>query len=209
MKKLRSCSDKLFPVGMKNSTNTANGAEGHLTQRYLKNYHLISNKKYITIYQIFNFIKNNHMKTILIIIFSFICILSSGQNNIKYFIFTPQRDTAGIRHLSSSGQYDNEQFRCDNHYFKIVNSKVGIYCTLWYSNQIGKPDNPILIKPIAFLDSVEYIDWDIYTKGFTLQEYRELIQMLDTYDKVYFIDRAEIKNGMMKMYPVKEMKSLF
>ena len=33
--------------------------------------------------------------------------------------------------------------------------------------------------------------------------------ILSTYDKVYFIDRSEIKDGMMKMYPVKEVKSRF
>lgn len=149
------------------------------------------------------------MKTVLAIIFSFICLLSSGQHDTKYVIFSPQSEAAGIRHLSSSGEYDTEQFRCDNHYFRIVNSEVGFYYTLWYSNQIGKTVNPILIKTIDFLDSVEYIDWDIYTKGFTLQEYRDLVERLNTYDTVYFIDRSEIKDGMMKLYSVKEMKSLY
>ena len=37
----------------------------------------------------------------------------------------------------------------------------------------------------------------------------DFIRELESYDKVYFIDRSEIKDGMMKMYPVKEMKSRY
>lgn len=38
-------------------------------------------------------------------------------------------------------------------------------------------------------------------------EFYDFLNSLSTYDKVYFIDRAEIKDGMMKMYPVKELKA--
>ena len=42
--------------------------------------------------------------------------------------------------------------------------------------------------------------------------YKQLVSMINeinTHDTIYFIDRTEIKDGMMKMYPVKEMKSLY
>jgi hypothetical protein len=42
-----------------------------------------------------------------------------------------------------------------------------------------------------------------------MEEFYTFLNGLSAYDKVYFIDRSEIKDGMMKMYPVKELKSRF
>ena len=77
----------------------------------------------------------------------------------------------------------------------------------FYANLVDKKDNPVIVKPVSFLDTIEYIDWDIHTKDFTMKEYLNFIEEMDKNDKVYFIDRAEIKDGMMKMYPVKRMKA--
>ena len=150
------------------------------------------------------------MKTLFITFILCICFGSYAQQvNTAYIIFQDSdKAVYGIDHLYSTN-YDTNEYRCETHAFLSTDDSVGFYHTFVYDNPINKPDNPILIKPASFLETIEHIDWNAYTKDFTLQEYRELVQMLDTYDKVYFIDRAEIKNGMMKMYPVKEMKSLY
>ena len=149
------------------------------------------------------------MKVLLTIILSFFCLTSMGQEKVIYVVFTHNADTVGIRHLPTNGKYDTSKFRCENHYFSAVNKEVGFYRIYIYINPINLPDNPVLIKSTSFLNTVEYIDWDVYTKDFTLQQYKTLIETLDTYDKVYFIDRSEIKDGMMRMYPVKEFKPNF
>ena len=38
-------------------------------------------------------------------------------------------------------------------------------------------------------------------------QFYEFLDKLRTYDKVYFIDRSEIKDGMMKLYPAKELRA--
>lgn len=149
------------------------------------------------------------MKILLTIILSLTCLTSMAQENIMYVVFTHNTGTIGIRHLPTNGKYDTSKFRSENHYFRPVNKEVGFYRTYSYTNPINLPNNPVLIKPISFLNTVEYIDWDIYTKDFSLPEYSTFLNSLNTYDKVYFIDRAEIKDGMMKMYPVKEMKAKY
>ena len=147
------------------------------------------------------------MKALLTIILSLTCLTSMAQQNVIYVVFTHNVGTSRIRHLSSDGKYDTLKFRCENHFFRTVNRDVGFYSMYAYINPINLPDNPILTKPLSFLDEVEYIEWEEHTENFTLQEYRDFLEQLETYDKVYFIDRAEIKDGMMKLYPVKEFKS--
>lgn len=149
------------------------------------------------------------MKVLLTIILSFVCLTSMAQEKVIYIVFTHNTGTVGIRHLPANGKYDSSKFRCENHYFRPVNKEVSFYRTYSYTNPINLPDNPMLIKPISFLNTVEHIDWDTYTNQFTLKEYMDFIRELESYDKVYFIDRSEIKDGMMKMYPVKEMKSRY
>ncbi len=147
------------------------------------------------------------MKILLTIILSLTCLTSIAQENVIYIAFTHNTGTVGIRHLPANGKYDTTKLRCENHYFRPVNTEVGFYRTYLYTNPINLPDNPVLIKPISFINTIEHIDWDTYTKEFTLKEYLNFIRELESYDRVYFIDRAEIKDGMMKMYPVKEMKA--
>ena len=147
------------------------------------------------------------MKVLLAIILALSSLTSAAQQNVIYVVFSHNTGIAGIRHLPTDGKYDASKYRCEEHFFRPVNREVGFYRTYIYSNPINLPDNPVLIKYISFLDEVEYINWEEYTENFTLQQYMEFVKQLDTYDKVYFIDRSEIKDGMMKMYPVKEFRA--
>ena len=147
------------------------------------------------------------MKVLLTIILSLTCLTSMAQQNVIYVVFTHNDGVFGICHYPTDGKYDTSKFRCENHYFRLDNKEVGFYRMYAYINPINRPNNPILTKPLSFLDEVEYIEWEEHTENFTLQEYLDFLEQLETYDKVYFIDRAEIKDGMMKLYPVKKWES--
>ena len=147
------------------------------------------------------------MKTLLAIILSLTCLTSTTQQDVTYVVFTHNAGMAGIHHLPADGKYDTSKFRCENHFFGLSDKNVGFYRMYGYINPINLPEKPVLIKPISFLNEVEYIEWEEYTENFTLQQYLEFLKQLESYDKVYFIDRSEIKDGMMKMYPVKEFKA--
>ena len=150
------------------------------------------------------------MKTLFTTFILCISFLSYAQQLDTLYIIFQDSDKAvrGIEHIYLNN-YDTSKYRRANHAFLLNDSKVGLYRTFVYFNKKSLPDNPIIHKPVSFLETVEYIDWDVYTKDFSLHEYHELVESLSTYDKVYFTDRSEIKDGMMKMYPVKEMKSRY
>ena len=150
------------------------------------------------------------MKKIFVAFLFCVCLLTSAQERTIYVTFShdERASRSGIANISRPNkQFDSTKLRGPRRFFRPTDSDVGFYSTFAYINPIDQPDNPILIKPVSFLETVEHIDWDVYTKNFTLQQYLEFLEQLATYDKVYFIDRAEIKDGMMKMYPVKEMKT--
>ena len=150
------------------------------------------------------------MKTLLTSLFLlFMCLNMTAQQNNIYIKFNGNNDTTGIMHLPVSGKFDTNKFRCESHFFTLTNRVVHFYGTFAYINPTNKPDNPIIIKPLSYLESVEYIDFDAYTKGFSLGQYYDFLKSLETYDNVYFIDRSEIKDGMMKMYPVKEFRAAY
>ena len=148
------------------------------------------------------------MKNILIFLFTMVNIALYAQTDVVYVTFNNNTTGAGIRH-SAPQDYDIDIYRYPPHFFRLSVTKEGIYRTFFYANLNSQTDNPVTCKPVSFLETVDYIDWDEHTKGFTTKEYYSFIQYLGKCNMVYFIDRAEIKDGMMKMYPVKEMKSLY
>ena len=148
------------------------------------------------------------MKTLLTIFISCLCITSSAQiYNYAYILFNDADGAAiGIEHLPARVNYATNKYRCEKHFFHLADTNVKFYRIFMYINPINLPDNPILTKPLSFLNEIEYIEREEHTKNFTRQQYLDFLEQLETYDKVYFIDRSEIKDGIMKMYPVKEFK---
>ena len=151
------------------------------------------------------------MKTLLPFLFLYLTLNIQEQNKIIYIVFNDAENTktAGITHLPSDNNYNVDKLRCPLHFFSAAHilSTGNYYSTFYYANPTKYPDNPVIVKPVSFLDTIEYIDWDVHTKDFTMKEYLNFIEEMDKNDKVYFIDRTEIKDGMMKMYPVKRMKA--
>lgn len=114
----------------------------------------------------------------------------------------------GITHTFSQN-YDENIFRSEPHFFWVSREDLDIHRIFGYASKTSSSQNPIVMQSAETLSVVTHIDWDVYTKDFTRQQYLNFLDQLATYDIVYFIDRSEIKDGMMKMYPVKELKSRF
>ena len=146
-------------------------------------------------------------KIFLILILNLLSLVAFAQNNYLYVVFQVGADAENdIEHWASKN-YDNQFYRYRPHTFSVKQS--GVIRTFRYSNQTNQADDPVIIQPASFLETVEYIDWNAIVMKYSTKEFYSFLNSLSTYDKVYFIDRSEIKDGMMKMYPVKELKSKF
>lgn len=149
------------------------------------------------------------------ILLAFLWVSSNAQSDRIYVVFTDIENyksvESSIVHLAPEPNEDFdptfEREHC--HFFELCNRVAGFYRTYIYENLLSSPNNPIVIKPISFLQTIDYLDWDSETVGLSFKQLFELVESINTHSAIYFIDRSEIKDGMMKMYPVKEVKSRF
>ena len=142
-------------------------------------------------------------KILLLFIAGILSISSFAQTSTIYIIFTKADTGSGIRH-SIIPDTDITTFRSAIQYYMIVNVPAIFYLSFDYVTRKTEPEDPIITKPVSFLNTVTYIDWDVV--GPTLQTYQQVeakVNQIKSYGKIYFIDRTEIVNGTMKMVPVK------
>lgn len=135
---------------------------------------------------------------ILILFFTFTFVPLHGQNTV-YVVFTskPENDPEALAlHLERQG----------NHLVTIQNKSLAYYQDFLY---FSSDDSKIVAKPTAFLRIVSYIDWDKIGPGLNKTEALALMKNILSHDKIYFIDRKDIKYGMMHMIPVKRIESAF
>ena len=146
-------------------------------------------------------------KTFLILILNLLSFVAFAQKSYLYVVFQVGTDTENdIKHWAWKN-YSTQFYRYRPHAFSVKQS--GVIRTFLYANQTSQPDEPAIMQPTSFLDTIEYLDWNREVMNYSSGEFYIFLNSLSTYDKVYFIDRSEIKDGMMKMYPVKEMKSRY
>lgn len=154
-------------------------------------------------------------KILITILLVFMYVHSQAQSDTTYVIFSDVENyksvESSIAHLAPkpNEEFDSTLERTPCHFFELCNSTAGFYRTYIYENLLASPDNPIVTKTISFLQTINYLDWDTETVGLNLNQLLKLIENMNTYSVIYFIDRKEIKDGMIKMYPVKEFKSNF
>ena len=138
-------------------------------------------------------------------IVTILSINTFAQTATIYVIFTKTPSgtgISGIRHSISTGT-DMTIFRHAAHYYRIANPSSQFYSSFFYAIRKTEPDDPIITKPLSFLNTVTYIDWDIVGPTLqTFQQVRTKVDQIKSYSKIYFIDRSEIVNGNMKMVPV-------
>ena len=146
-------------------------------------------------------------KTFLILILHWLSLVAFAQKNDLYVVFQGDTDTENYIKNRAWENYDTQFYRYRPHTFSVKQS--GIIRFFLYANQTNQSDDPVIIKPTSFLETVEYLDWNSEVMNYSSGEFYKFLYSFSTYDKVYFIDRSEIKDGMMKMYPVKEMKARY
>ena len=151
------------------------------------------------------------MKKIVFIIFTqllAISLFAQTQNEI-YIIFTSVSATQhniGVRVLDTI-EYDQNTDRNSIRLYTIFRKGFADFAfrlSFGYRNAKDKPDNPIVTKPVSFLNTVNYIDWDIVGPALQSGEQAQAkLNEIKSYNNIYFIDRNEVANGTMKIVPVK------
>lgn len=145
------------------------------------------------------------MKKLILTMFAILatCNLFAQKNDTIYVVFTATSwDVDPCFAHDIYEDFDPKIFMDKAHGYWI-SSIQNNYTLFFYSdNRIEKPDNQILKKPVSFLESVKYIDWDKLSPEMTRAQAKEKEKEIESYSKIYFIDRKEIKDGIMTMVPV-------
>lgn len=133
-----------------------------------------------------------------------------GQDTIYVIFSSTNVDTnhASVWHHKNQN-YNTALYRNTTHRFTIINRSLGYSYKFIYLNWIDGPDNPVIKRPLSFLSSVPCIDWDRIGPRLNKQQAAEWIRDILSHEKIYFIDRNDIKNGMAYLIPVKRMESAF
>ena len=155
------------------------------------------------------------MKKIIFLIFAqllTISLLAQSQNEI-YIVFTSVSTTQhniGVR-LIDGDEYDPSTDRNPLRFYTIFRTGFTDFAfrlSFGYRNAKDKPDNPIVTKPVSFLNTVNYIDWDIVGPALQSGEQAQAkLNEIRSYNKIYLIDRNEIANGTLKVVPVTVMST--
>jgi len=141
----------------------------------------------------------------------FVINLFSQQQTPVYVIFTSTTDDAqGVWH----DIYDDADFNYSSFYrypprdYSIVNRTAKYSLNFEYVNKKEEPDNPVLTKPSSFLNTIEYIDWDVIGPNLTKGQAEAKRDEIVSHSPIYFIDRNETINDMIKLVPVKDARPL-
>ncbi len=127
------------------------------------------------------------MKKLILIVclmLSTIGLLSAQENDTIYVIFTSTRnDYSGVWHFTRD-YYNPEFYRSPSHDFTIMDRSKGYFFRFAYVNSNNKPDKPIISKPVSFLETIYYIDWDIIGPTLTKEQAKEKYQEIIFYPKI-------------------------
>ncbi len=145
------------------------------------------------------------MKKLILTLFAMLATgnMFAQKNDTIYVVFTSTPigvDPCFVHDINKD--FNPNIFRDYNRGFWISSIKNDYTLFFYYNTSIKKPENPILKKPVSFLDSVKYIDWDKLSSNMTRTQAKEKEKEIESYSKIYFIDRKEIKDGIMTLVPV-------
>ena len=134
-------------------------------------------------------------------------LFAQTNNDTVYVVFTSISEKGtGVNFVSV---YDPEVDRTPVRGYFIVDLDKDYLCRFMYFNQKDEPNNPIATKPLSFLDTIEYIDWDEIHPGLTAAQAEAKFEEIQSHKKIYFIDRNEIANNTIQLVPVTTLKSTF
>lgn len=160
-------------------------------------------------------------KILLLLTLSIISRVAYSQtNNDVYFVFT------SIDTLKKGFVYRNDKIKLDTKTLQykhqplefVFSFKMYNRVSYWHfqrvvpkrgEKEVNEIDKHLVVeKPISFLDTINYYDWDDI-KDYDHTKWRPITNnYLFNRDKdlrVFLIDRRDIKNGIIKMYQVKDV----
>ena len=156
---------------------------------------------------------NKILLTLIITLISVPILYAQNNNDVVYIVFTSNsedEDTKGVNvYIDEDDDYNMELYRSPGIAYEIFSRPVNYFYKFIYLNWNDRENNPIVSKPESFLNTIEYIDWDIIGNSLTKQQAEQMYQEIISHSKIYFIDRNETENGTIKMVPVKVMKSAY
>lgn len=154
-----------------------------------------------------NIEKSKIMKKIVYVFITLFLLMEvpSFAQETVYVIFTSRTDnvTPGVKRIKSKKKI----FRYPTQYFGLW--LEGVYVqTFEYKNYDDEPDNPVVEKPESFLaglsNNVLY-DWDIIMHQVkTKEEAEAYFEKFIGAEKLYFIDRQDIKDNKCYLVPVRK-----
>ena len=140
---------------------------------------------------------------------------ADADDEVKYVIFTSNKED---KEIGEEGIYNNtskvksdisKSFPITFRYISKIRGINGV--AAYYRNDLEELSNirkldeidklVINENSIEFLDSVNLIDMDVLFPKMTKDEFIKIWNSMWN-KKVYFIDRSEIKNHKVKLYPV-------
>lgn len=145
----------------------------------------------------------------LILVFVIVGINSYAQTADVYVMFTNQEnDRPGVVHWVNDN-FNRELYRCPSHFFIFRSREKGYSFKFRYSNSKSSANNPIIEKPLSYLNEIDYIDWDEISPCLNKDGAKANVDYILSHEKIYFIDRADIKDGKIFLIPVRELKSAY
>lgn len=152
------------------------------------------------------------MKKLLLITFALMItfnLFAQTNNEPIYVIFTSTTEKIPKGVAFATG-YDSKVDRTPVRIYFFVDLKEEYFRRFWHSNKKKDPENPIITKPLSFLNTVKYlIDWDVIGPSLTKAQAEQKFEEIESHKTIYFIDRREIENNTIKLIPVIVLKSTF
>jgi hypothetical protein len=114
------------------------------------------------------------------------------QADTVYVAFTPTESEAqGVWEWIFDEEDDDpyDYYRSPVRDYTLFNRSENYFFELVYVNRNTEPAEYILLRPLSFLDTVEYIDWDVIGPTLTKAQAEELMAEILSHDKIYFIPR--------------------
>jgi hypothetical protein len=115
------------------------------------------------------------------------------QADTVYVVFTPTAsEVQGVWEFVFNEADDDpyDYYRYPVREYTILNRSEDYDFMFEYVNLNTEPPKPILSRPLSFLDTEEYIDWDVVGPTLTKEQAEELIAEILAHDKIYFIRRV-------------------
>jgi hypothetical protein len=147
------------------------------------------------------------MKKILFIAIALLITIQAvaqGNPEPAYIVFTPTTgDVQGI-YLDIDDNDPNDLYRSPTRDYDIFSRPAGYFFWFTYMNRKTEPVENIILKPMDFLDTVDYIDWDEIGPTLTKEQASEVIAEILTHETIYFIEKpkARVIVNYLELVPV-------